>query len=81
MSAAAPGLPMAVVLPARLLRTSSRHSSNSCAGIGCQIQSRPLHGDSRPYGSRRPQVNSVDERSSRFFAKVSLDIQFADRMI
>ncbi|PGH09246.1 chaperone DnaJ [Polytolypa hystricis UAMH7299] len=68
MSAAASGLPLAAVIPARLLR-SSRPCANACASLRCHTQSRSFYHNSKPYQHRRPYAKPLTDRSSSISAK------------
>ncbi|EEH07456.1 chaperone dnaJ [Histoplasma capsulatum G186AR] len=67
MSAGAPSIPRAAVIPARLLRTS-RHCSNQCSSIRSQIQSK-FQNDRRDYHDKRPFPKPLNNCSARPFTK------------
>ncbi|KAK2743874.1 hypothetical protein FQN55_007094 [Onygenales sp. PD_40] len=68
MSAGAPNLPKAVVIPARLLR-ASRRCSGQCAGLRSQFQSRSFHNDGRACHDRRPCLKPLNDHPSHPFPK------------
>ncbi|PGH29346.1 chaperone DnaJ [[Emmonsia] crescens] len=68
MSAGAPSLPRAVLIPSRLLRTS-RHCSTQCATIRPQIQSKSFQNDYRAYHDKRPCSKPLIDRGLRPFSK------------
>ncbi|PGH03718.1 chaperone DnaJ [Helicocarpus griseus UAMH5409] len=68
MSAGAPSIPKAVLIPARLLRTS-RHCSSQCATIRPQVQSNSFRNGCRAYHDKRPCLKPLNDRSSQPFSR------------
>ncbi|KAK2855526.1 hypothetical protein FQN49_005104 [Arthroderma sp. PD_2] len=62
MSVTAPGLPLAVSVPCRLLRTSRSYTSQ-CLDINRQIQSRSYQTDTRTRNGQRPALRSSTAQS------------------